>query len=31
MDRTAAYCKGKPDADFFNASMDFVRTLSSMK
>ena len=27
MRRTRAFCERKPDQDFFNASMDFVRTL----
>ena len=31
MGRTLAFCKDKPDSDFFNAAMDFVRTLSSIK
>jgi hypothetical protein len=31
MRRTQAFCKGNPDADFFNASMEFVRMLSSIK
>ena len=31
MRRTRAHCKGHKDDDFFNASMDFVRSLSSLK
>ncbi|MGB5832243.1 MAG: hypothetical protein WBG92_09680 [Thiohalocapsa sp.] len=31
MRRTRAYCKGNPDDDFFNATMDFVRSLTSLK
>jgi hypothetical protein len=31
MRRTRAHCKGHPKDDFFNAAMDFVRTLSSLK
>lgn len=31
MRRTQAYCRGTPDSDFFNATMDFVRMLTSIK
>ena len=31
MRRTRAHCKGHKDDDFFNATMDFVRSLSSLK
>jgi hypothetical protein len=30
MRRAGAYCKGNPDSDFFNATMDFVRMLTSI-
>jgi len=30
MRRTRAHCKGHKDDDFFNATMDFVRSLSSL-
>lgn len=30
MRRTRAFCERKPDHDFFNASMDFVRTLQGI-
>jgi hypothetical protein len=31
MRRNRAYCKGNKDQDFFNATMDFVRSLTSLK
>ena len=31
MRRTRAHCKGNKDDDFFNATMDFVRSLTSLK
>ncbi|MGB5734748.1 MAG: hypothetical protein WBM40_09915 [Thiohalocapsa sp.] len=31
MRRTRAHCNGHKDDDFFNATMDFVRSLSSLK
>lgn len=31
MRRARAHCKGHKDDDFFNATMDFVRSLSSLK
>jgi hypothetical protein len=31
MRRTRDHCQGHQDDDFFNATMDFVRTLSSLK
>lgn len=31
MQRTRAYCGGRPDADFFTAAMDLVRTLNALK
>jgi hypothetical protein len=31
MRRTRKYCEGHPDDDFFNATMEFVRMLSSLR
>ena len=31
MRRNQAHCKGNKDQDFFNATMDFVRSLASLK
>lgn len=31
MKRTLAFCKGKPDTDFFNATMDLVRSLRALR